>query len=158
MPVGEKAPEFTLYNQDGKQVRLSDYRGQKVVLFAFAKAGTAGCTKVACNYRDEFPQIAASNAVVLGISPDSQRELKRWKMSKKLPYDLLSDPDHKVLEQLGAWGFNVFGLKVPMTTHSLFVIDENGTIIAEQIKISPDDNIAKALAALNIGIDMAYSG
>ena len=155
MPVGEKAPDFTLPNQDGKLIDLSDYRGQKVVLFAFTKAGTAGCTKVACNYRDEFPQVEASNAVVLGISPDSQPALKRWKADKKLPYDLLSDPDHQVLEQLGAWGFNLFGLKVPMTSHSFWVIDETGTIIAEQIKVSPNENVAKALAALNI--DAAYS-
>ena len=96
--IGEQAPDFELKNQNGQTVKLSDYRGKKVVLFAFPKAGTSGCTTQACGLRDEFPQIESANATVLGLSPDMPEELLKWKQDENLPYDLLSDPDHAVLE------------------------------------------------------------
>src|SRR5690606_19777985 len=102
--VGEKAPDFELKNQNGETVRLSDYRGRKVVLFAFPKAFTSGCTAQACGLRDSFPLLENVNATVLGLSPDPPEDLKAWKEAENLPYDLLSDPDHTVLEQWGAWG------------------------------------------------------
>src|SRR6185436_14892706 len=102
--AGEKAPDFELPNQDGKMTKLSDFRGKKVILFAYPKADTEGCTIQACGFRDQFPKIQADNAVVLGISADEPKDNLKWKKKLNLPYDLLSDVDHKVLEQWGAWG------------------------------------------------------
>lgn len=99
--VGDVAPDFELQNQKGETVKLSDYRGKKVLLFAYPKAGTPGCTTQACGFRDNFAQIETNNAVVLGLSPDSPEDLDKWIEAEGLQYDLLSDPDHEVLE---AWG------------------------------------------------------
>jgi thioredoxin-dependent peroxiredoxin len=144
--IGEQAPDFELPNQDGKMVKLSDFRGKKVIIFAYPRAFTGGCTTQACGFRDRFPQIETGNAVVLGLSDDPQNELKRWKAHEKLPYDLLSDVDHQVLEQWGAWGEkNNFGKVSVGTIRSHWVIDEKGTLIDQHIKISPEDSVAEAL-------------
>ena len=102
--VGEKAPDFELPNQDGEMVKLSDLQGKRVVLFAYPKAGTSGCTTQACGFRDNYPKIEAGDAIVLGISPDEPKALKKWQEKEALPYDLLSDPEHEVLDAWGAWG------------------------------------------------------
>jgi len=144
--VGDKAPNFELLNQDGKKVKLSDYRGKKVILFAYPKAFTSGCTTQACGFRDRFPQIQAGNAVVLGLSPDDTELLHKWKEAEKLPYDLLSDPDHKVLEEWGAWGEKTsFGKTTVGVIRSHWVIDENGVITDENIQISPEKSVEKAV-------------
>jgi thioredoxin-dependent peroxiredoxin len=136
--IGELAPNFALTNQDGKRVQLSDYRGQRVVLFAFTKAGTPGCTAQACAFRDEFDDLRAVNAAVLTISADSQAQLAQFKQERNLPYDLLSDPDRAMLTAWGAYGASALGLfKLPMTLHSLWVIDENGVVIQEKIGVPP---------------------
>jgi peroxiredoxin Q/BCP len=147
--VGERAPDFELPNQDGKMIKLSDYRGKKVILFAFPAAHTSGCTTQACGLRDNFPKIEAGNAVVLGISADEQKDLASWKKKEKLPYDLLSDLDHQVLEQWGAWGEKInYGKKSIGIIRSHWVIDEQGVVIDEQIKITPEKSIEKAVAAV----------
>lgn len=147
--IGEAAPDFALPNQDGEIVNLTDYRGRMVILFAFPKADTPGCTAQACGFRDAFPNFEAGNAVVLGISNDSSEQLKKWKIAQKLPYDLLSDADHTVLDAFNAWGMSVFGLfSLPRTARSYWVIDENGIIIDGQVGISPSASVEKALAAV----------
>lgn len=98
--VGEIVPDFELPNQDGQLIRLSQFRGQRVVLFAFPKAATSGCTTQACGFRDSAASLQVANAVVLGISPDAPKALAKWKAAESLPYDLLSDESHAVLE---AW-------------------------------------------------------
>lgn len=147
--VGQQASDFELLNQDGERIRLSDYRGKKVIVFAFPKANTPGCNAQACGFRDEFFTIRSSRAVVLGISPDSAELLRRWKTQKNLPYDLLSDPDHRVLEQWGAWGITVLGaIRLPMVNRSMWVIDETGVILDEQINVSPAESVRRALAVV----------
>ncbi len=148
--VGQAAPDFELLNQDGEAVRLSDYRGRRVIIFAFPKANTMGCNNQACSFRDVFPQIEAQNAVVLGVSSDSVETLAGWKQRKQLQYDLLADPDHKMLDAWDAWGFNLFHIiKLPISaTRSYWVIDEAGILVEQQIGVGPQESVDKALAAV----------
>ncbi len=147
--IGETAPDFELLNQDGKPVRLSDYRGQKVVLFAYPKAGTPGCTTQACGFRDQFPRLTAANVVVLGISADTPKDQLKWKQAESLPYDLLSDPDHAVLEAWGAWGEKTnYGRTYMGIIRSHWVIDEQGVVIDEQLGVSPKDSVERAVARI----------
>ncbi|MDE2855388.1 MAG: peroxiredoxin [Chloroflexota bacterium] len=147
--IGQAAPDFELLNQDGKPVRLSDYRGSRVIIFAFPKANTMGCNNQACSFRDVFPQIEAHNAVVLGVSSDSVDVLAGWKRRQKLQYDLLSDPDHKMLDAWDAWGFKLFVITLPISaTRSYWVIDEQGILVDKQIGVRPQESVDKALAAV----------
>jgi peroxiredoxin Q/BCP len=147
--VGDSAPDFTLPNQEGADVRLSDFRGQKVILFAFPKADTPGCTAQACGFRDSLPQIETANAVVFGISADTPEDLATWKEKEQLHYDLLSDADHTVLEAWGAWGTLSFkGRDFTGPLRSFWVIDEDGKIIATQVRVTPEDSVILALAAV----------
>ena len=147
--IGQPAPDFELLNQDSETVKLSDFRGKKVVIFSFPKAGTAGCTMQACAFRDEFPQISAENAVILGLSADRPDQLKQWHTRHNLQYDLLADPQQTVLDEWDAGGASLLGLvKVPFARRSYWVIDEAGIIVAMQIGIGPKASVAKAIEAL----------
>ncbi len=150
MPApGTKAPDFTLSDQDGREVRLSDFRGRKVVLFAYPKAATPGCTTQACGFADEYPRIEAAGAVVLGLSPDAPAVLKKWREKKGFPYTLLSDPDHGVLEAWGAWGEkSMYGRKYMGVVRSHWVIDADGRVLEESIKVSPAKSVESAVARL----------
>ncbi len=140
--AGEQAPDFALINQDGDTVKLSDLRGKKVVIFAYPKAATSGCTTQACGFRDEFPRIKDANATVLGLSPDQPDALRAWKDAEKLPYGLLSDPNH---EGLAAWGEkSMYGKKYMCVIRSHWIIGEDGTVLDARIKISPKDSVAAA--------------
>jgi len=143
--VGDKAPDFELKNQDGQTVRLSDFRGKKIVLFAYPKAGTSGCTTQACGLRDEFPRIESANAIVLGLSPDEPADLLKWKKKENLPYDLLSDPDHAVLDAWGVWGEkSMYGKTYMGVIRSHWIIDEDGTVVDAQINVSPTESVERA--------------
>lgn len=144
--IGEIAPDFELLNQDGQVTRLSDFRGQTVILFAYPKAATPGCTTQACGLRDAWPTFEAYNATVIGISPDMPEALKAWKEAEKLPYTLVSDPDHQVLEAWGAWGEkSMYGKTYMGVIRSHWVIDPDGKIMDVQLKISPEKSIEKAV-------------
>jgi len=145
--IGTTAPDFELLNQDGQLVKLSDFRGRKVVLFAYPKAGTPGCTTQACGFREQFPKLTAANVVVLGISADTPEDQLKWKQEEKLPYDLLSDPGHAVLEAWGAWGEKTnYGRTYLGIIRSHWVIDEQGVVVDAQIGISPEKSVEKAVA------------
>ncbi len=148
--IGQPAPDFELLNQDNKPVRLSQLRGQKVVLFFFPKANefSAGCIAQACAFRDEFTELKAVNAVVLGISHDTPAELKAWGEKRSLRYDLLSDPGYKVHLMYGTKMNLLSILPVPMTNRSYIVIDENGIVIDQQIGVGPNESAKKALDAV----------
>jgi len=147
--VGDMAPDFELVNQDGNTVHLSDYRGKKVILFAYPKAGTPGCTTQACGFRDQFPQVQSQNAVVLGISPDAPKDQLGWKQQENLPYDLLSDPEHGTLEAWGGWGEKTsFGKTYTGVIRSHWVIDEEGRVMDAQIGVSPKDSVERAVKTI----------
>ncbi len=148
--IGEAAPDFELLNQDSQPVKLNDYRGKKVILFAFPQAYTANCNAQACGFRDSFPKIEAKGAIVLGVSPDKPETLRKWKQDKNLQYDLLSDPNHNVLDAWNAWGRSLLGLvTIPRTNRSFWVIDENGVVIDAQLGIAPSASVERALKALS---------
>lgn len=147
--IGKMAPAFTLQNQDDEKVKLSGFRGQTVVLFAYPKAATSGCTTQACGFRDAYAEVEAAGAVVLGISPDPVAKLHRWREKQDFPYDLLSDPNHAVLERWGAWGEKkLYGKTYQGVIRSHWVIDAKGRLVDQQIKVSPKDSVARALAFL----------
>ena len=147
--VGTTAPDFELLNQDGKPVKLSDFRGQKVLLFAYPKAGTSGCTVQACGFRDNFAKIETSNAIVLGLSPDVPAALAKWITEESLQYDLLSDPEHSVLEAWDAWGERSnYGKKYMGVIRSHWIIGEDGAVLDAQVKVSPKKSIESALKFL----------
>ncbi len=143
--VGEKAPDFALANQDGQTIRLSDFRGQRILLFAYPKAATPGCTKQACGLRDAHPQLQAANALVFGISPDPPAVLKKWREEESLPYDLLSDMNHQVLVAWGAWGEREMdGRKSMGVIRSHWLIDEDGVIEMAELDIQPAQSVERA--------------
>ena len=150
--IGEPAPDFELLNQRGESVKLSDYRGKKVLLFAYPKAATKGCTVQACGFRDNFARIETAAAVVLGISPDEPAALAQWIEAENLQYDLLSDPEHQVLEAWRAWGEkSMYGKKYMGVIRSHWIIGEDGALLDEQLKVSPKKSIEKALKFLARG-------
>ena len=147
--IGERPPDFELLNQDGQSVRLSDLLGKRVVIFAFPRANSIGCNNQACSFRDVFPRIESKNAVLLGVSSDSVETLARWKRLKQLQYDLLSDPDHKMLDAWEAWGLRVLVLTLPIAARrSYWVIDEYGILVDQQIGVGAQESVDKALATV----------
>ncbi len=147
--IGEVAPDFELLNQDGEKVKLSDFRGQRVILFAYPKAATPGCTKQACGLRDSWTVISDANATVIGISPDPPEDLKKWRDDEGFPYTLVSDPEHQVLEGWGAWGEKtLFGKKTMGVIRSHWVVGPDGVIEDTQIKISPEKSVELAVKSV----------
>jgi peroxiredoxin Q/BCP len=146
LSVGDTAPDFELLSAENTPVRLSDFRGQKVVLFFYPKAATPGCTTQACGLRDNYAAIQASNGVVIGVSPDMPDKLAAWKAEEHFPYPLLSDPDHAVAEAYGVWGEKkMYGNSYMGIIRSHFVIAPDGSVADVQYKISPKNSVAKAV-------------
>lgn len=146
LQIGDMAPTFALVSDEGKEVKLANFRGKQVVLFFYPKAGTSGCTTQACGFRDSFPVIEAANATVIGISPDQPAQLAKWKAKENLPYTLLSDPDHVVAEAYGVWGEKkMYGNTYMGIIRSHFVVDAEGKLADVQVKVSPQDSVAKAV-------------
>ncbi len=126
---GDPAPDFSLPDADGKQVSLRDYRGRKVVVYFYPAAMTGGCTKQACDFRDNLADLGAAGIDVLGISPDPPAKLARFRDAEGLTFPLLADPDRLVLTAWGAYGEKMsYGKKTVGVIRSTFVVDEDGTI------------------------------
>ena len=149
MPLkpGDKAPPFTLKDQSGSPVKLSVFKGRKVLVYFYPKADTGGCTAQACGLRDIAGDIG--DAVILGISPDQPEKLSKFDAKYSLGFTLLSDPDHVVAEAWDTWGEKtLYGRKYMGVIRSAFLIDEKGKIAEAWYKISPKDTPTKLLAAL----------
>jgi peroxiredoxin Q/BCP len=146
---GTIAPDFTLVTAGGGAVSLSDYRGQTVVLYFYPKDDTPGCTTEACNFRDDYSEIIAAGAVVLGVSPDSVKSHDKFALKYELPFPLLSDPDHEVAEMYGAWGEKTnYGRTYMGIIRSTYVIDDEGAIVKVFPKVSPKNHSAEVLEVL----------
>ena len=146
LQVGKKAPDFSLPDENGNRVKLSSFRGKKIILYFYPADDTPGCTAQACGFRDSFIEIQEKNAVVIGVSPDDARSHQRFRTKYNLPFILLSDPDHVVAEKYGAWGEKSFmGKKSIGIIRSHFVIDEQGKVVDAQIKVNAKESPALAL-------------
>lgn len=150
--TGAPAPQFTLPDQDGNSVSLSDYAGKTVVLYFYPKADTPGCTVQACGVRDHLPNYAEAGAVVLGVSPDPVRAVKKFADKQALDFTLLADEDHAVCEQYGVWAEkSMYGRTFWGTTRTTFVIDGSGKVVHVIPKVSPrthDDEVLGVLERL----------
>lgn len=147
--VNDKAPNFEAVTDTGETVRLSDFRGQRVVLYFYPKDDTSGCTTQACALRDSYPEIQEQNAVVLGVSPDGVESHQQFKSKYDLPFTLLVDEDHDIAEAYGVWGEkSMYGNTYMGVIRSQFVIDEEGTLIDVQYKITPKKSAPQALKVL----------
>lgn len=150
LALGEKAPDFTLLNQDGAEIRLSDYHGKKVILYFYPKDNTPGCTRQACAFAQNYAQFAALNTVVIGISKDSVASHQRFAEKNGLPFILLSDPERLAIEAYDVWKEKKQYGKVSMgVVRTTYVIDENGCIEKIMPKVKPDTNAAEILAYLS---------
>jgi peroxiredoxin Q/BCP len=149
--VGQQAPDFELRSDEGNVVRLSDLRGQRVVLYFYPKDDTPGCTTQACGFRDNYVEIEERNAVVLGISPDGETSHAKFRTKFNLPFRLLTDPDHKVSEAYGVWREkSMYGKTYMGVVRSHFLIDEQGKIADRQYSVSPEASVDSALAGLRL--------
>ena len=148
LEIGIKAPEFTLPDQNGQMHSLSDYRGQKVILYFYPKDMTSGCTSQACNFRDRYPQFQEKGAVVLGVSKDTVESHKRFEEKQGLPFTLLSDTDLEVITAYDVRKIGKDGKPTKSLIRSTYLIDENGLIIKAFGGVKAKDNAAQMLDAL----------
>jgi peroxiredoxin Q/BCP len=149
---GTQAPDFTLPDQDGNDVTLSDLRGQTVVLYFYPKADTPGCTTQACGIRDHQADYDAAGAKVLGVSPDPVKAVKKFHGGQGLGFTLLADEDHAVCDLYGVWGEkSMYGRTYMGAQRATFIIDAGGTVAKVFPKVSPkthDEVVLKALDEL----------
>ena len=149
LKVGQKAPDFTLADDSGQKVKLSDFKGKKVVLYFYPKDDTPGCTKEACNFRDGFAEIKSRGAIVLGVSADSVDSHKKFKSKFELNFPLLADPDKKMIENYGVWKEkSMYGRKYMGIERTTFVIDPQGKISHIFPKVKVVEHYDEVLEAL----------
>ena len=147
--VNDKAIDFTLPNQDGEPVSLSDFKGKKVVLYFYPKDDTPGCTTEACAFRDAYDDILDMGAVVLGVSADSEDSHVKFRTKYHLPFHLLADTEKEVLKAYGAWGEKkMYGKSFLGIKRSTYLINENGIISHIWPKVSPNKHAEEILEAL----------
>lgn len=141
--VGKPAPNFESKDQDGNTIKLSDFKGKKVVLYFYPKDNTPGCTAQACNLRDNYEALQKAGYVILGISSDSEKSHKKFIEKQELPFTLIADEDKSVHEAYGTWvEKSMYGRKYMGTARTTFIIDENGNIeeIIDKVKTKEHTN------------------
>jgi len=151
LEVGDSAPAFSLPDADGNTVKLSDFKGRKVIVYFYPAASTPGCTKQACDFRDNLAELGDAGLDVVGISPDKPAKLAKFRDAEKLTFPLLSDPDRTVLEAWGAYGEKtMYGKTVQGVIRSTFVVDEKGKIAVAQYNIRATGHVAKLRRDLSV--------
>jgi peroxiredoxin Q/BCP len=149
LKVGDKAPSFKLKNQDGKLISLSDLKGKPIVLYFYPKDDTSGCTKEACNFRDEFPKFGKMKTEIIGISADSVESHKKFATKYKLPFNLLSDEKKEMVEKYGVWQEkSMYGRKYMGIVRITFIIDVSGKIRNIFPKVKVDNHNNEVMEAL----------
>jgi peroxiredoxin Q/BCP len=149
LSVGDKAPAFSTTDQDGRPVKLSDYKGRKVVLYFYPKDDTPGCTKEACNFRDAWPKLRRKKVEILGVSVDDEKSHRKFADKYSLPFTLLADTDKKIVNDYGVWGEkSLYGRKYMGTNRVTYLIDENGKIAAVWPKVKVDDHVDEVIEAI----------
>jgi peroxiredoxin Q/BCP len=149
--VGEKAPLFSLPNQDGITVNLADSLGRFVVIYFYPKALTPGCTTQACGLRDNWKTLTHQGLTVFGISPDSPKLLHKFKEKESLPFDLLSDTEHKVADIYGTWvEKSMYGRKYMGMARDTFILGPDGTVINVLQKVQPGQHVEAILKAVSV--------
>ncbi len=144
LETGDAAPDFTLPDDTGSKVSLSDFRGRKVILYVYPAAMTSGCTTQACDFRDSLEPLAAAGYAVLGLSPDQPDKLAKFRERDGLTFPLLSDSDRTVLEAYGAYGEKkLYGKTVVGVIRSTFVIDEDGTVAKAMYNVKATGHVEK---------------
>ncbi len=141
LQIGDKALEILGTNQNGKEIKLSDYKGKKLVLYFYPKDNTSGCTAEACSFRDEYADLRKAGYEVVGVSVDNEKSHQKFIDKNQLPFDLIADTDKNLVEQFGVWAEkSMYGRKYMGTLRTTFIIDENGIIekiiLPKEIKTS----------------------
>ncbi|MBT2601391.1 MULTISPECIES: thioredoxin-dependent thiol peroxidase [unclassified Oceanobacillus] len=145
--IGSKVNDFSLPNQNGENISLSDYKGKYVVLYFYPKDMTLGCTTEACDFRDNHESFKELDAVILGVSPDPEARHQKFIDKHELPFNLLSDEDHQLAEQFDVWKLKKnFGKEYYGIERSTFIIDKEGNLIKEYRKVRVKDHVSNALA------------
>ncbi len=138
---GDKAPDFEGKDQDGNTIKLSDFRGKKVVIYFYPKDNTPGCTAQACNLRDNYPQLQQAGYEIIGISTDSEASHQKFREKQQLPYTLIADEDKRIHEKYDVWKEkSMYGRKYMGTMRTTFLIDENGDIEEIITKVKTKDH------------------
>jgi peroxiredoxin Q/BCP len=146
---GKPAPDFELTSDEGELVRLSELRGQPVVVYFYPRDDTPGCTAQACGIRDNYEAFGERGAVVLGISPDDESSHVKFKQKYGLPFTLLADPDHRVADEYGVWvERSMYGKTYMGVERSTFVIDAAGNVAKVMRRVKPDTHAQQVLEAL----------
>jgi thioredoxin-dependent peroxiredoxin len=149
LEVGQRAPQFTLPDQDGAKVSLKDLTGKPVVVYFYPKDDTPGCTTQACGIRDQWSEFEEAGAVVLGISPDDVESHERFAAKNDLPHRLLADPKRTVIEKYGAWGTkSMYGREYQGVIRSTVLVGPNGKVAAVWPKIQPKQHADAVLTAI----------
>lgn len=150
LETGIKAPDFTLLNQDGESVTLSQYLGKKIILYFYPKDNTPGCTKQACGFAQLYPDFNEKGAVILGVSKDSVKSHKKFQEKYQLPFTLLSDPELQVIQAYDVWKEkNMYGKKVMGVVRTTYLINEEGIIEKAYTKVKAAQNPEDMLEVLN---------
>ncbi|QCX00136.1 thioredoxin-dependent thiol peroxidase [Aggregatimonas sangjinii] len=146
LKVGDKVPDFISKDQDGTIIKLSDYLGSKLIIFFYPRANTPGCTAEACNLRDNYSELKAQGYELLGVSEDSSKKQSNFKNKYDLPFPLLADEDHTVINTFGVWGPKKFmGREFDGLLRTTFIIDEKGVVEKVIEKVKTKDHAAQLL-------------
>lgn len=150
---GTKAPAFRAKDQNGDTVKLSDFKGRRVVLYFYPKDDTPGCTTEACSFRDEMAEFKERDVAVLGVSTDTEASHRKFADKFSLPFPLLADPDRSIVEAYGVWGEKkMYGRSYMGTMRVTYLIDEKGKIAEVWPKVSPKNHTAEVLSRLDVGV------